>query len=68
MQCQLMVCQAYNLSLNLRKSFFFAKRFGFVGVDMCNDGNLPAQSKHSLLKTWPAPEFVRDVAKLIGFA
>jgi hypothetical protein len=25
MQCQLKVCQAYNLLLNLRKSFFFCK-------------------------------------------
>jgi hypothetical protein len=56
MQCQLKVCQAYNLSLNLRISFFFAKWFEFVGVDVCDDGNHPAQSKHSLLKTWPAPE------------
>jgi hypothetical protein len=37
-------------------------------MDVCNDGNHPAQSKHSLLKMWPAPEFVRDIAKLIGFA
>ncbi len=68
MQCQLKVCQAYNLSLNLHKSFFFAKRFKFVGMDMCDNGNRPAQSKHSLLKTWPAPEFVHGIAKLIGFA
>jgi hypothetical protein len=44
------------------------KWFEFVGVDVCDDGNRPAQSKHSLIKTWPAPEFVRDIAKLIGFA
>ncbi len=68
MQCQLKVCQAYNLLLNLCKSFFFPTRFEFVGVDVCKDGNCPAQSKHSLLKTWPASEFVRDVMKLIGFA
>ncbi len=68
MRCQLQVCQAYNLSLNLCKSYFFPARFKFVGVDMCKDGNHPAQSKYTLLKTWPAPEFVRDVAKLIGFA
>jgi hypothetical protein len=68
MRCQLQVYQAYNLSLNLCKSYFFPAQFEFVGVDVCKDGNDPAQSKHSLLKTWPAPEFVRDVAKLIGFA
>jgi hypothetical protein len=67
-RCQLKVCQAYRLSLTLRKSHFFPKRFEFVGIDMCNDGNRPAQSKFMLLKTWPVPEFVRDIAKFIGFA
>ena len=51
MECQLIVCQAYRLSLNLRKSFIFPPRFEFVGVDVCNDGNRPAKSKHTLLKT-----------------
>jgi hypothetical protein len=41
MRCQLKVCQAYNLLLNLRKSFFFAKQFKFVGMDVCDDGNYP---------------------------
>jgi hypothetical protein len=39
MECQLIVCQAYRLSLNLRKSFIFPPRFEFVGVDVCGDGN-----------------------------
>ena len=51
MECQLIVCQAYRLSLNLRKSFIFPPRFKFVGVDVCDDGNRPAKSKHTLLKT-----------------
>ena len=25
-------------------------------------------SKHQLLKHWPQPEIVRDVAKIVGFA
>jgi hypothetical protein len=65
---QLKVCQAYRLLLNLRKSHFFPKRFEFVGIDVCVDGNRPTKSKHNLLTTWPAPEFVRDVAKFIGFS
>jgi hypothetical protein len=36
--------------------------------NICTNGNRPAQSKHTLLKTWPAPETVRNVAKFIGFA
>jgi hypothetical protein len=67
MRCILQVCQAYNLSLTLDKSHFFPRRFEFVGIDVCSDGNRPAKSKHQLIKTWPAPEFVRDVAKFIGF-
>jgi hypothetical protein len=67
MECQLKVCQAYWLSLNLCKSHIFLKRFKFVGIDVCADGNCPAQSKHTLLQTWPAPKTVRNVAKFIGF-
>ncbi len=66
-RCQLKVCQAYRLSLNLRKSHFFSKRFEFFGIDVCVDGNRPAKSNHNLLTTWPAPEFVCDVEKFIGF-
>jgi len=67
-RCQLRVCQAYRFNLNLLKSFFFPQRFDFVGIDVSPDGNRPAKSKHGLIKSWPAPEFVRDVAKFIGFA
>ena len=67
MGCQLLVCQAYRLSLSLGKSFIFPKRFDFVGNDVCPDGNRPAQSKHQLLATWPQPELVRDIAKFTGF-
>jgi hypothetical protein len=68
MKCQLKICQAYRLSLNLRKSHIFLSHFEFVGINVCVDGNRPAQSKHMLLKTWPAPKTVRNVAKFIGFA
>jgi hypothetical protein len=54
--------------LNLRKSHFFPERFEFVGIDICVDSNRPAKSKQNLLTTWPAPEFVHDVAKFISFA
>jgi hypothetical protein len=66
-RCQLNVCQAYHLSLNLCKSHFFPPRFKFVGIDICADGNWPAMPKHNFLLTWPAPKFVSGVAKFIGF-
>ncbi len=56
MECQLRVCQAYCLSLSLKKSFIFPKQFKFIGNDVCPDGNHPAQSKHQLLTTWPHPK------------
>jgi hypothetical protein len=67
MRCQLMVCQAYNLSLSLKKAKIFPARFEFVGVDVCSDGNRPARSKYVLLETCPDPIEVRKVAKFIGF-
>jgi hypothetical protein len=67
MECQLKVCQSYCLSLSLRKSFIFPKQFEFVGNDVSPDGNWPAQTKHQLLKSWPKPETVWDIAKFIGF-
>jgi hypothetical protein len=68
MECQLRVCQSYQLSLSLRKSHIFPKHFEFVGINVCSDGNRPAMSKHQLLQHPPQPETVRDVAKIIGFA
>jgi hypothetical protein len=68
MECQLKVCQAYWSSLNLRKSHIYLLHFKLVGIDVCADGNRPAQSKHMLLKTLPAPKTGRSVATFIGFA
>ena len=67
-RCQLRVCQAYHLSLNLLKSHFFPKRFKYIGINVSPNRNRPAKSKHSILKSWLAPEFIRDVVKFIGFA
>ncbi len=67
-KCQLCICQSFRLLLSLRKRNIFLKRFTFVGIDICLDGNCPAMSTHQLLEHWPQPEIVRDVAKLVGFA
>ena len=65
--CQLRICKAYRLTLSLKKSHFFPKRLEFVGIDVSHDGNRPAMSKHELIKHWPVPELVRDVASFVGF-
>ncbi len=67
MECQLHVAQSQNLLLNLKKSSIFTKQLEFIGIDMCIDGKRPAMSKHQLIKHWPKPEIVRDVAKFVGF-
>jgi hypothetical protein len=67
-ECQLCVCQAYQLSLSLRKSCIFSKHFQFVGIDVYPDRNCPAMSKRQLLEHWPWPEFIQDVAKIVGIA
>ena len=46
---------------------FCPEQMEFVGHDMCTDGNRPAQSKHSLLKTWPSFKVARDIHSFLGF-
>jgi hypothetical protein len=67
-ECQLCVCQTYQLSLRLRKSHIFPKRFKFVGINICSNGNCPAMSKHQLLEHWPQPEIFQGDAKIVRFA
>ncbi len=67
MECQLCICKAYRLTLSLKKSPFFPKRFEIVGIDVSADGNQPAMSKHNPLRNWPLPALVRDMASLLGF-
>ena len=40
----------------------------FVRIDVSQDGNHPAMSKHQLLQTWPNPMKVCDIASFIGLA
>jgi hypothetical protein len=67
-ECILQVCRLQNLSLCLRKCMWLPERVEFVGIDVCLDGNRPAQSKHQLLQAWPKPRIVRDVASFVCFA
>jgi hypothetical protein len=67
MECQLRICKVYRLTLSLKKSHFFPKRFKFVGISVPANGNQPAMSKHNLLRHWPLPKLVRDVASFVGF-
>jgi hypothetical protein len=67
MEWQLKICQSQNLSLSLKKSHIFPKRFEFVGIDVFPEGNRPAMSKHQLLRHWPTPIIVHDVTLFVGF-
>ena len=65
--CQLQVCLSQNLSWSLKKRLFCPERMEFVRHDVCTNGNRPAQSKHSLLKSWPVFKNSRDVSSFLGF-
>ena len=67
MEYQLQVVQSQNLSLSLKKLHVCLKRFEFVGIDICPEGNRLAMSKHQLLQHWLTPVIVSDVAKFVGF-
>jgi hypothetical protein len=67
-KCQLCICQSYQLSLRLRKSHIFPKRFEFGWIDVCSNGNCPAIIKHHLLVHWPQLEIICNIAKIVGFA
>jgi hypothetical protein len=64
---QLQICKVYRLTLSIKKSHFFLKCFEFVGINILQEGNCLAMSKHQLLERWPTPEYVRDVANFMGF-
>ena len=55
-----------NLSLSL-KNIYFVLWMEFVGHDVCIDGNRPAHSKHTFLKTWPPFKMARDIHSFLGF-
>ena len=67
LECQLQVCLSQNLSLSLKKCLFCPSRIEFVGVDVTDDGNCPAMSKHEFLRAFPAFNDVRDISSFLGF-
>ena len=50
MEGQILVCRSQNLSLSLKKNSVFPKKFECVGIDVSQDGNRPATSKHQLIQ------------------
>ena len=54
-------------SLSLPKSSFFVERVEFVGVNILPSGNMPERSKHDLLRKWPKPKDIHNVASYIAF-
>ena len=63
----LLVAKHYNLTWKLKKCHFFDEKIEFVGTDISNAGNQPANSKYITIKLWKKPETVRDVAGFLGF-
>jgi hypothetical protein len=56
----------YSATLKLKKTNFLAKHVEFVGVDVNQDGNSPAESKYAAFRKIPAPETWADLLMLVG--
>jgi len=61
LECILIICTKYRLSLKLNKCDFLQERFEFVGHDIHTHGNSPAQSKFDLINDWPLPTTVHSL-------
>ena len=63
---QFKVSGLQQLSFSLPKYSFFPKRVEFVGINIGINHNMPAKNKHELLRTWPKPKDIHEVAAFIG--
>jgi hypothetical protein len=64
----LIIARLHCLTWKLKKCFFFPVRVEFVGHDLTQQGNLPADSKSTLLRSWPTPKTIRDISSFLGFS
>jgi hypothetical protein len=65
LECVLLVCQKYCLSLKLSKCDFLKARVEYVGHDLTRDGNGPSQSKFNMITDWPLPATGQALHSLI---
>ena len=49
LECVLLVCQKYRLSLKLSKCDFLKERVEYIGHNYTSDGNCPSQSKFNMI-------------------
>jgi hypothetical protein len=61
------IARRHSLNWKLKKCDFFPKIVEFVGHDLTKEGNLPADSKSTLLESWPKPSTIRDISSFLGF-
>ena len=67
-KCLSLVATKYNLTWKLKKCQWCPKKIEFVGADISEEGNSPAQSKKELILNWKYPQKPRDIMAFIGFA
>jgi hypothetical protein len=60
------VLQHYRATVKLKKCHFLGKRQEFVGVDILDDGNSPAQSKNRAFRALAQPRTFSDLRMVIG--
>jgi hypothetical protein len=71
LECVLIICQKYRLSLKLSKCDFLKDRVDYVGHDLTSEGNYPSKSKLDMINDWPLPatgqEALHSLIQLCNF-
>ena len=65
-ECVCKFVQKYCVRFWLDKCEFLKERFEYVGHDVTEDGNCPAQSKFYLINDWELPTNGKDLFSFIG--
>ena len=66
MECVCKVFRKYRVSFRLKKCDFLKDRVEYVGHDITNEGNCPAQSKFNLINDWQLPSTGQTLLSFIG--
>jgi cleavage and polyadenylation specificity factor subunit 1 len=66
LRCYREVHVKYRISFKGKKCTFFLVRFEWIGLDVCTDGNRPAQSKFALIREWKSPTHATGLSSFLG--
>jgi hypothetical protein len=61
------IARRHSLNWKLKKCNFFLEIVEFVSHNLTKEGNHPADSKSTLLESWPKSTTIRDISSFLGF-